>query len=312
MWKMKSKKSKKEKSFYIAIFNRIKEGKTPTDIKNLYHLKRQHVRYYLLKLKALGFLDQNENKVWFAKVKTFSLGERRDTDLHAFNIRFPIMYGKINDSDWEIKNRLNNWLPKYKKFEEFEGLTIRNNNNKSITVFLKARKIDLRKDPYYVEKLGMKIKAYICEYFKREHKVILDSFEAETKNIHVETQDNEKLGGVLKKGEMFTVNLDRKASKIFPKDNMDAKAWADNSPDPNMIGSNDLEYKRDLLFMPVRTKQMLVLLNNSVPVLNYIAKNYGSHVGVVEELHKLLKQPRVRKYIKKKTNSEQTKIGDFI
>lgn len=319
---------KRSKNLYLTIYQLIRAGDYPNKIAKDLDISKQKVKYYtdflqereiIRKLsktnpyagwEVIKDLTEKEllKEVKKRSKKISSLGVReRDlplTDVHAFNIRFPILSGELKDKDWEIKNKLNNWLPKYKKFDNFKGLTIRNNNNKSITVMLKARKIDLIKDPYAVEKLGIRIKAYMHEYFKSKHEVSLDVFEAETKNIHLETQDNDKLDGVLKKGEVFEVDLGKKAAKIFHKDNRDAKAWADNSPDPNMIATNDTDYKRDLLFMPVRTKE-------NYKLLSYIAENYASHVGVVEKLNKILEEPKAKKHIRKKTNSNQTKLTDF-
>lgn len=308
---------KTSKNFYFTIYRLIQAGDYPSKIAQDLDISKQKVKYYtdfLQERKIIRKLsktnpyagweilkDLNEKdllkEVKKRSKKISSLGVReRDlplTDVHAFNIRFPILSGKLHDKDWEIKNKLKNWLPKYKKFDNFKGLTVRNNNNKSITVMLKARKIDLIKDPYAVEKLGIKIKAYFHEYFKAKHEVVLDIFEAETKNIHLETQDNDKLDRVLKKGEVFEVDLGKKAAKIFHKDNRGAKAWMDNSPDPNMIGTNDTDYKRDLLFMPIKTKE----IHRSLPLLAEYNRNLKLHIKVQEE--QLKTQKEIQKLLKK-------------
>ena len=56
--------------------------------------------------------------------------ERPTTNLHSLQITIPILKGKIKDSNWQLKNKLNNWIPKYKGLNILGGLTIRNNNNK--------------------------------------------------------------------------------------------------------------------------------------------------------------------------------------
>lgn len=308
---------KRSKNFYFSIYRLIKAGDYPSKIAEDLDISKQRVKYYtdflqekqiIRKLsvtnpyagwEVLKNLNEKEllEEVKKRSKKISSLGVRDKslptTEVHAFNIRFPILSGELKDKDWEVKNKLKNWLPKYKKFDNFQGLTVRNNNNKSITVMLKARKIDLLKDPYAVEKLGVRIKAYFHEYFKIKHGVILDVLEAETKNIHLETQDNDKLDGILKKGEVFEVDLKKKAAKIFEKDNIDAKAWADNSPNPNMIATNDIDYKRALLFMPFLTKD----IHSALPALAEYNKNLKLHIKVQEE--QLKTQKEIQKLLKK-------------
>lgn len=305
---------KKGKNFYHIVYHRIKAGDYPNKIaRDLFPNNpraKQKLNYYVSFLKNKGIIsheilygsvrawkilkevseEELSNLVKSRGKKNFSIGERKAlnevkknlTNIHAFNIKFPIIAGKIQDSNWEIKNKLNNWLPKYKQFTEFQGLTVRNNNNKSINIFLFPRDIDLREDPYYVEKLGMRIKTYIYEYFRTKHGVILDILGAETKNLHLETQDNDKLQGILKKGEYIEVDLGREAKKIFPKDHMPAKAWLDNSPDPNRIGTNDLTYKRELLFMPERVKAVVDFL----PKFQEALAGYAREIQVHREVQK--------------------------
>lgn len=291
------------KSLYFSVFNLLKEGKRPSEISKVLNLKPSHLEYYTTLLKKKGIIERKAYGVWEVKRSiNFLNGSERSinkpiTDLHAFNIKFPILSGEIKDTDWEIKNKLNNWLPKYKKLDIFEGLTIRNNNNKSVSIFLKPRNIDFLQDPFSVEKLAFKLKTYLYEYFKLKHGVVLDVFSAETKNIHLETQDNEKLEGFLKKGEVYEVGLNKKAEKIFPKDDIDAKAWFDNSPNPNMIATNDLAYKRELIFMPFRIKN----LSQSMPALEEYNRNLKLHTKVQEaqlktqkEIQELLKELKDR------------------
>ena len=302
----KIKRKVKTSNFLLAIFNRIKQGKNPSFIRKEMGISKQKLYYYTSSLKKQGIIGKHRNGEWFVKVKNFSIGERDKTDLHALNIKFPILSGRLKDSEWEIRNKLKNWTPKYKEFDDFGGITIRNNNNKSISVFLKPRKIDLFKDREVVNKLANRVKTSLCEYFRSKHDVILDSFNAEVKNIHLETYDKFL---DLKKGEMIIVDLGRKSEKIFSKDNIDAKAWGDNSPDPNMHGTNDLLHKKYQLLMPEKTMEILDLVKSVVPSVHYIAQNYASHVGIVEKLNKLLDEPKVKKHIKKKAfDSKQTTL----
>ena len=211
-----------KKDLKLFVFNQIKSGKRPSTISKEFNIPLNTIQYYIDFLKNNQFIRKKGYGTWeiLKNYESFSIGVKTPvTDLHAFNIKFPILSGEIKGSDWEVRNQLRNWLPKYKKLDIFRGMTIRNNNNKSISVFLYPREIELHKDPYIIEKLAFKIKSYLFEYFKTKYNVILDVMEAETKNIHLETQD-EKLQGILRKGEVFEVDLGKKAQKLFPKDNM--------------------------------------------------------------------------------------------
>ncbi len=96
----------------------------------------------------------------------------------------------------------------------------------------------------------------------------------------------------------------KKAEKIFPKDNIDSKAWLDGSPFKFSAESNDKEWKRWYLGMPFMIRDMFILQESMTEKIAYIAENYKSHVGVVEEAHKIfkkinkqLKQTSLRKWL---------------
>ena len=111
---------------------------------------------------------------------------------------------------------------------------------------------------------------------------------------------------MIKKGEKFELDLKKYAEKILPKDEIAAKAWIDGSPFKFTAETNDKEWKRAYLSMPFN-------IQNSLHSLNYIAKNYASHVNIVEKLDKLLDKPQVKRYIKKKVfDSKQTKLGGWF
>lgn len=306
----KKEEVKTGKNFYLTVFHRIKAGDYPNRIAaDLFPNNpnaKQKLYYYTSFFKKQGIISTEGSGLWTVQrnltdeelldlVKTrgknkSSIGVREVqkpiTDMHHWQIRFPIISGELKDSDWDIRNKLKNWLPKYKKLDAFSGLTIRNNNNKSITVFVQPAKIDLLKDPYEVEKLAFKLKAYLHEYFKTKHDVILDVMEAETKSIHLETQDNDKLQGQLKKGEMFTLDLQKKAQKIYPKDDIDALAWLDNTPDPNMIATNDLEYKKELLHMPFRMRDLAKGFVPAMEKFNEQLAGYAREIEVHREVQR--------------------------
>ncbi len=272
-------KEVKGKNFYLMVHDLISKGINPKDICFKLNISKQNLQYYLNYLKENGFIRKLGYGVWEV-VKTFSLGlkDKPTTNLHALQIRIPILKGRIRDNDWQIKNKLNNWLPKYKNFNIMGGIGIRNNNNKSLTIWAKTRDI---KDLNEVDNLAFKMRAFVYEYFKKED-VILDIFNAETKNLNLATEDKDAKG-LNRKGEKFELNLLKKAEKIFPKDNIDAKAWIDSSPKPFTAETNDKEWKRWYLSMPFMIRDSMDVLNSMAHNLAYVAENYKSHVGMVKQ-----------------------------
>lgn len=250
--------------FYCIVYHLIQEGRNPSQIASFLGIPKQNLNFYVSRLKNLDLISNLGNGVWAVKgnfediavkVKNclgkskFSTGmtaEKPLTNLHALEIKFPILSGKINDSDWEIKNQLNHWLPKYKGLTNLGGLTIRNNNNKSITVFAKSRNILTLEE---VDNLAFKIRAFIGDYFKSKKEVTLDIFDCETKNLNLATEDS-KAESMIRKGEKFELDLKKRAEPIFKNDNIKGKAWIDGSPFKFSAETNDKEWKRWYLTMP--------------------------------------------------------------
>ena len=298
------KKRSKKKNLYLTVFNLIKKGKRPSEILSILNISKQNIQYYIDYLKNNGYINKIGYGTWEVKkeVKTFSIGLRADkptTNLHALNIKIPILKGKIRDTDWELKEKLNNWLPKYKKLDILGGLTIKNNNNRSISIFAKSRNISSLGE---VDNLSFKIRAYINEYM-RLRGVVLDIFNAEIKNLNLATQDKES-ESMLRKGEKFELDLNKISERIFPKDNINAKAWIDGSPFKFSAETNDKEWKREYLSMPFRIRDSINILILMVKDLNYVSKNYKSHVRLVEKaskvmdkLDKRLSQETLRKWL---------------
>ena len=285
----------KKESFYLGIFNYIKAGKSPSHISKELGISKQKVYYYTKQLKKGGFIDKHTNGEWYVKVKTFSIRTRLTTNLHALQIKIPILSGEIKGSDWEVREELRNWIPKYKTFSQLGGLTIKNNNNKSISIFVHSRDI---KDLKEIDKLSYEVSSWALERFKRDFHIVFDMLGIETKMLHIATEDR-IAEGQNRKGDKFELDLDKKAEKIFSKDNIDAKAWIDGSPFNFTAETNDKEWKRAYLQMPFS-------IQNTLVALNYIAQNYASHVGVVEKLDKLLEVKEVRKHIKDKVKGQKT------
>jgi hypothetical protein len=304
----------KSKNFYLIILDSIRDTSSIKGVVKNHIVSKQLINYYVSQLKRRGVIRRIGYGVWALngnydilkrQVKKFSVGtkaEKPTTNLHALNINFPIISGTVKDYDWQIKEKLNNWIPKYKGLNILGGLTIKNNNGKSITVFARTRDIDKLED---IDTLAIKIRSYVCEYFRNQG-VILDYFNTETKNMHIATEDT-KSESMLRKGEKIELNLNKKAEKIFPKDDIDAKAWIDGSPFQFTAETNDKEWKRWYLSMPVFIKDQFGLLNtitNNMVIMNdkinYIAENYASHTGMVEEglnvfksLNKKLSQKKI-------------------
>ena len=298
--KKKHREVKKE-NFLLAVFNRIKQGKSPSFIKKEMGISKQKLYYYTNILKKANIIGKSENGNWFVKVKNFSLGRRPTTNLHALQIFIPILSGKINDSDWEIKEHLKNWTPKYKQLDILGGLTIKNNNNKSVSLFAHTRNI---KQLNEVDALVRDIVNFAYGLF-RQFNVILDIYEAEVKTLHLATEDKNS-EEMLKKGERFELNLNRKAEKILRKDNREAKAWLDGSPFNFTAETDDKLWKRRYLQMPDNMAEVR-------EIAGYLMEFYKGHVGIVEKLNNLLEEPKIKKKIKSKiNNSKQTDLNKFF
>jgi len=310
--KMKEvKKRSKKLDFYLCIIEEIKNTNSIQGAYTKLDISKQKLNYYIVFLKRKGFIKKISYGVWELskdyeevkkEVKKISLGTKAEkplTNLHALQINFPILAGKIRDKEWKIKEKLNNWIPKYKKLDIMGGLTIKNNNNKSITVFVNSRNIETLEE---VNNLAFKIRAYIFDYFKREG-VVLDVFNCKTTNLNVATEDK-KAEGMITKGEKIELDLKKKSEKIFKKDDINAKAWIDGSPFKFSAETNDLEWKREYLSMPFRIKDTMEVLNAMAYNLSYVAENYKSHVGLVKEGMKMFK--------KLNTKLSQKKLNEYF
>lgn len=279
MKQVKKEVKKIKKEFLLNLISLIQNGLNPTQISNKLGITKQKLNYYIRELKQKDLIFKKGYGVWEVKkeqVKIFSLGtsDKPFTNLHAFQINFPILEGKIDDSEWQVKEKLNNWNPTYFTKEILGGITIKNNNNKSLTVWLKSRNLTNLNEVY---DLAFKIRAYIYEYFKKQG-VILDPFNCETKNLDLATEDKNS-EGMLNKGEKFKLNLNKKSEKIFPKDNIDASAWLDGSPFSFTAETNDLEWKREYLRMPFSIRD----LRKGLFLMEVYNKNLELHTKVQQE-----------------------------
>lgn len=298
--KVTNEKGKSKKDFYFYIYDKIQKGGNIADIVKETGIKKQNLNFYVNKLKQLSIIERNnktnvymgwkvlkilskeelekEVKVKFKRGKSnLSLGtsERPITNLHALQINFKILSGTIKDKDWETKEKLNNWIPKYTKLTELGGLRVKNNNNKSITIWAEQRNI---KNLNEVHNLAYQIRTYIYNYFKLKHNVILDHLNAEVKNLDLATEDKnaESMRG---KGEKYSLDLEKQAKKIFPNDNYKAKAWIDGTPFNFSAETNDLEWKDQYLKMPFNIQYLM----STLPALEEYNKNLKLHIKVQQE-----------------------------
>ena len=300
----RNKKEVKSKNLYLTILDLIKKGKNPISISKILNITKQNTQYYINQLKENGLIKKIGYGTWEKtdKVFTSSLGLGVDkplTNLHSLQITIPIIKGKIKETDWQLKNKLRNWSPRYKGIKILGGLTLRNNNNRSISIFAKSRNI---KDLNEVDNLSFKIRAYIGNYM-RQRGVVLDVFNAKVTNLNLATEDKEA-ESMIRKGEKLELDLLKKAEKVFPKDNINAKAWVDGSPFKFSAESNDKDWKREYLSMPFRIRDTINVLLLMAKDLNYVSKNYASHVKLVEKaskvmdkLNNLLSQKDLRKWL---------------
>ncbi len=307
---VKKQEVKKKRDFYFTVLNLIKaevpishineEGKEENSICSKLGYTKQALNYHISTLKKKDILIKMAYGVWKInpslseedlkklvkkevkikssrgmKKKSLSKSSKPLTNLHALEIKFPILEGKIPDDDWEVKNQLNNWLPKYKGLSNLGGITLRNNNNKSVSVFLKARDIE---DLNEVDNLCFKARTFITDYFKKKLDVSLDAFNCEVKNINLATEDK-PCEGMTRKGEKFELKFNKQAGKIFPKDNIKSKAWIDGSPFNFTAETNDKDWKREYLKMPFSVGQ----IRQSVFLLEEYNRNLALHTKVQEE-----------------------------
>ena len=311
--------------FYFTIYNKLKNGNYPRKIAKELGFSKQKINYYIAFLKRKKIIKKgnglgnweilknlsekgmlNELKVDSKKIFSLGSGQKPTTNLHAFQINFPILEGKLKDSDWDIKEKLKNWIPKYKGLINLGGLTLKNNNNKSITIFAHARDLESLSE---VHNLAFKIRAFVGDYFKKKHGVILDLFNCKTTNLNLATQDK-AAEDMISKGERFELDLEKTAEKIFKRDNMKGKAWMDGSPFKFSAETNDLEWRRNYLKMPFMTRDIM-------QAVHYIAQNYASHVKMVEKGSKVFEMLDRKLAVGKRRKvkileDEQTKLGDFI
>ena len=344
-----SKKQVKTDNFYLTILLEInKKPQSLKEVSEFLGVSKQNINYYTRQLKKKNLIlkkgygvweitEEGKNQLKFLtksrQSKNFSIGtnktkkkddkniqnQGRDINLHALNIDTRIISGKINFKDigGYLQKKFVNWQPSYKKIAKPIGLTWRNNNNKSISIFVWSRKIIELNDVYTLIN-----RALIFTYQELlKHHVTIDIYDFTVKNMHIWVKDDE-IDKVLNKGMKFEVLLNRGCAL---NSSQPAKAWADSSPFKG-LESNDLQYMENYIKMPEYVKQSLVMLagmtesnKELLEAINLEIQNKKLHMKVLNDISDTLKD--MKNFVKKskaQTTSpkphltSQRKIGDYL
>lgn len=293
-------KKKGKKSFYFTIVSLINQGLAPSQICLKLNLSKQTVNYYISRLKnddlikKIGYgvweINQPQYRDYIRRSKNSTLGRKEiftsfftsqdfRSNIHALEILIPIGSGSLDlvkDFEGYLQEGLKGWTPEYKRVLSPLGFTLRNNNNKSVSVFLWSREIPRNFD---ITGLVTGLVAYVYDLLKKKD-VILNIFEAKLKTLHLSVS-NKDLDRVFNKGERFEVLLGRACDKVLPKDEeREAKAWVDSSPYLG-VETNDIRYKNNLVLMPERVES---LTNDLKPVLADLTVQIKTHLIVMNEI----------------------------
>jgi hypothetical protein len=154
-----------------------------------------------------------------------------------------------------------------------------------LTIWAKNREISNVDE---VHTLTRKIIWYMGTYFKKKHQVDLDLINAKVNNLDLATQDknSESMRG---KGEKFTLDLNKSCEKILVNDkDKPAKAWIDGTPYKFSAETNDLEWKREYLSMPLKVASM----SENLHLMAEYNENLKLHLEVQKEQLKTQKETR--------------------
>ncbi|MBI3034426.1 hypothetical protein HYY72_04670 [Candidatus Woesearchaeota archaeon] len=251
----------KKRNLYFTIFDTIRAGKGPINICNRLEITKQTLNPYMKNIKRLGIVKKIGRSVWCLEEsfsnksneeiyqylqekiqenslskKILSVGARRGlnkANLHALHIKAPILEGASNfKAGYESK--LKGWNRGFLKFPEL-GITLANNNGKSISIYLWSREIY---DPLEVPALCNRWVHAVCSLLKKEG-IIIDYFGWQVKTLHIMIRQ-EELDKILSKGLKIEVALERTTQKISENDvPKEAKVWVDSSPYKG-VETNDL------------------------------------------------------------------------
>lgn|SRR3990167_4747957 len=277
---MISKKRCKKNDFYLRIYELIIAGKSPYGV---CPDSRQRAHYYIRQMVLNGLIAKKGYGVWEVKkdVKISSIRSRPIFNLHALQIKIPILSGRIIDADWQVIH-LRHWAATHTKIDiGGEILEIQNNNNKSILIRAKSRDLKNLADAYTI---ANKVSHLAYSYFKAQG-VTLDLINRQVTNKELATED-EELEGKRKKADKVEVRFDKEIEPIFDKDKGQSKAWLDPTPYDHTVETNDIEYAREYLYQPFRIRD----ISHSMFLLSEYNTNLKLHKEVQTEQLDTLKE----------------------
>ena len=260
-------KEVQKSDLYLYILDRVRAGKSPYSVCDDLHWKKSRIMYYVKHLKKLDILENKGYGVWqltepfkndpTEKIITYIREKERSTnesssgvkagnlaDLHALNIKLPIIEGEINlKAIGGYEQQMNNWMKSYRKLPGLQA-TLQNNNNKSLNIHVWSRKIyDTLQIPALVHTYVMAVTQLM-----KNHAVLLDHMSFTVTTLHISIPDP-VLDKIMNKGLKVEIALGRDAKKISEQDvTQQAKAWVDPSPF-KCIETNDVEFWKNRIMM---------------------------------------------------------------
>lgn len=174
--------------------------------------------------------------------------------LQQFQVTIPIKEGRINLKKYggTENKQFNNWIPQHLDVEYGINFHIRNNNNKSVTIFLNMRRIVKTEDIYV---LIAHLIPLANQWFA-ERNITLDIQKFRVDNFDIE-QEDDVVKKKMSKGSKHLVKFNKDRKKITKQDpDQDSKAWADTSPYPAFRGTNDIDYMDAYLRMPFAVRDL--------------------------------------------------------
>jgi predicted transcriptional regulator len=302
---------------YLYVLSHINQ-KNPEKIADQLKVSMQNLNKYISRLKKLNYIKKLGYATWeltkegkeflnFLRIKQITkpstlglLDENLKVNLHALTITVPILSGKLDfkEKGYE-QGELRGWIPQYLRISSPLGLTLKNNNNKSVTIYLWSREIPKTFD---INSLVIKSLLFTHNKLKEEQNVTIDIMDSKVSTLHLSVK-NEDLDLIFNKGEKFEVVLNRSVKKILPKDeDKPAKAWVDSTPYLG-IETNDIDYKENLIMMPERVNKLMEFLPETVKVINEL-KN--------EALIPLTKQIALHLEVEQKQSNNQDKMNQLL
>ena len=286
--------TKVNKNVYHAIVKHLADNKSVTDVALILGVPKQNLTRRIGKLKREGVIKNIGKGTWEvneaqwlrfqSKVNTRSIGTTT-ANLHALHIKIPIVDGTVDLKGYESK--LNNWNVQYKKIPAMK-LTLKNNNNRSLSVYVWSREVHRYNEIPNICHITVH---QVCSMFKGT--LNLDYLGWEVKTLHLAMRDKE-LDQVFNKGTTLEVALGRSTEKITENDiTREAKAWTDNSPFRG-IETNDIAYYKNYLMMPENvannTQTLSQVVNELIPAIKLLETHMRSHTGAIKGINQSFKR----------------------